>query len=241
VTVRRPIAMHSSSIKHINMPGLTYAVLESAFQKDPQPVWDLSRRVYEAVSTARQIELRGSNGTNATFQFARELTWVNLDGDFRERFTPKGSNNLPGAEVYTCPSSCEGVFVVDGVLGDHFSERYGVISDRPVTLVLRDGRIAAVHCKDRRLAAGVRDYIAEDANANRIGEFALGTNTTIERLLGNMLHDEKYPSVHIAAGSPYPHVTGANWDSAVHMDAVTLKPTVVADGVTVMRDGRYVL
>jgi leucyl aminopeptidase (aminopeptidase T) len=240
-TVRRPIALHSDRIKHINMPGLTYEVLESAFQDDPKPVWDLSRRVYDVLSSAKEISVRGENGTDAVFAFSEDLRWINLDGDFRERFVPKGSNNLPGAEVYTCPASCDGIYVVDGVLGDHFSERYGLIADRPVTFVLRDGRIAAVDSSDKALAAAVRNYMTTDENANRIGEFALGTNTTLDRLLGNMLHDEKFPSVHIAAGSPYPHVTGATWDSSAHMDSITLAPTVVADGVTVMEKGKYLV
>ena len=240
-TVRRPIALHSERIKHINMPGLTYEVLESAFQEDPEPIWALSARVHDAVSRAQEITVRGDNGTDATFRFSPDLTWINLDGDFRERFVPRGSNNLPGAEVYTCPESGDGVYVVDGVLGDHFSAKYGLIAERPVTLRLEAGRVVAVDCPDEELAAAVRVYLETDENSNRIGEFALGTNVTLQRLLGNMLHDEKFPSIHIAAGSPYPHVTGAKWDSAGHMDAITLGPTVVADGATVMEGGRYVI
>lgn len=240
-TVRRPIALHSDRIKHINMPGLTYEVLESAFQQDPAPIWELSARVYDALSKAREISVRGANGTDALFTFSPDLRWVNLDGDFRERFVPKGSNNLPGAEVYTCPESGDGTYVCDGVLGDHFSERYGLIADRPVTWTLEGGRVTRVACPDATIVAELEEYLETDEGARRIGEFALGTNTSLERLLGNMLHDEKFPSVHIAAGSPYPHVTGANWDSDAHCDAITLEPTVRADGVLVMDEGRYVV
>ena len=56
-----------------------------------------------------------------------------------------------------------------------------------------------------------------------------------------MLHDEKYPSVHIAAGSPYPHATGADWDSDAHMDFISLEPTIEVDGRRVMEAGKHLL
>lgn len=168
-TVRRPIALHSERIKHINMPGLTYEVLESAFQQDPEPVWELSRRVFDAVAKAREISVRGDNGTDAVFRFSERLRWVNLDGDFRERFVPKGSNNLPGAEVYTCPAAADGVYVVDGVLGDHFSERHGLIAERPVTMELEDGRVRRVSCRDAALVEELEAYLSTDEHSRRIG------------------------------------------------------------------------
>jgi leucyl aminopeptidase (aminopeptidase T) len=91
------------------------------------------------------------------------------------------------------------------------------------------------------LREAVEAYIKTDVNADRIGEFAMGTNRSLRKLLGNMLHDEKYPSVHVAAGSPYPHVTGADWDSDAHMDFVTLEPTIEADGRRIMEAGRWLL
>jgi len=240
-TVRRPIALHSERIKHINLPGVTYEVLESALQEDPRAMWEHTRRVYDAVREAREIVVRGANGTDARFRFSPDRRWVCSDGDYRDKFVPKGSNNLPGAEVYTAPVDAEGTFVVDGVLGDHLAGRYGVITATPVTLQLRGGRITDVRCAREELAEAVRVYVRTDDNADRIGEFAIGTNRSLQRLLGNMLHDEKFPSVHIAAGSPYPHVTGADWDSDAHMDCITLAPTIDADGRRIMEAGRHVL
>jgi leucyl aminopeptidase (aminopeptidase T) len=240
-TVRRPIALHSERIKHINMPGVTWEVMESAMQDDPREMWAFTRRVFEAVRSAREIVVRGANGTDARFRFSPGLRWVCSDGDYREKFVPKGSNNLPGAEVYTAPVDAEGTYVVDGVLGDYLAERYGVITATPVTLELRGGRITGVRSSRAELREAVEKYIRGDGNANRIGEFAIGTNRSLRKLLGNMLHDEKFPSVHIAAGSPYPHVTGADWDSDAHMDFITLSPTIDVDGRRIMEAGRHLL
>ena len=240
-TVRRPIALHSPRIKHINLPGVTPAVLESALQDDPREMWAFTGRVFEAVRAAREIAVRGANGTDVRFRFSQERRWVNSDGDYREKFVPRGSNNLPGAEVYTAPADGEGTFVVDGVLGDYLAERYGVITATPVTLELRGGRVVKVRSGRAELREAVEAYIRTDANADRIGEFAMGTNRSLRKLLGNMLHDEKYPSVHVAAGSPYPHVTGADWDSDAHMDFITLEPTIEVDGRKIMEAGRWLL
>ena len=240
-TVRRPVALHSDKIKHINLPGVTYDVLESAMQDDPREMWAFTQRIYDAVHRAREIVVRGANGTDARFRFAPHIKWVCSDGDYREKFVPKGSNNLPGAEAYTAPADAEGTFVVDGVLGDYLAGKYGVITPTPVTLTLQGGRITSVRSKRAELREAVEKYIRTDANANRIGEFAMGTNRSLKKLLGNMLHDEKFPSVHIAAGSPYSHVTGADWESDAHMDFITLDPTIEVDGRKIMEAGRYVI
>lgn len=240
-TVRRPIALHSDSIKHVNMPGVTYEVLESAMQGDPQEMWAFTRRVFDAIRGAREILVTGANGTDARFRFDPRRRWVCSSGDYRERFVVKGSNNLPGAEVYTAPAEADGTFVVDGVVGDHFAHRYGVITATPVTLELAGGRVRRIRCANAELQAGLERYIRIDENADRIGEFAVGTNRGLTRLLGNMLHDEKFPSVHIAAGSPYPHVTGADWDSDAHCDFITLAPNVEVDGRRIMEAGRHLL
>ena len=116
-----------------------------------------------------------------------------------------------------------------------------MITATPVRLELRGGRVVSVSSGRGELQEAVQQYIRTDANASRIGEFGMGTNRSLPKLLGNMLHDEKYPSVHIAAGSPYPHVTGADWDSDAHMDFITLAPTVEADGQRIMEAGRWLL
>ena len=53
-----------------------------------------------------------------------------------------------------------------------------------------------------------------------MGEFALGTNTAVRDVVGNILQDEKIPGVHVAFGHPYAHHTGADWVSSTHIDCV---------------------
>ena len=65
-------------------------------------------------------------------------------------------------------------------------------------------------------------YTHTDENSDRVGEFAIGTNLGVERVIGNILQDEKFPGIHIAFGNPYGEHTGAPWRSGTHIDVVGL-------------------
>jgi leucyl aminopeptidase (aminopeptidase T) len=74
-----------------------------------------------------------------------------------------------------------------------------------------------------------------------VGEFAIGTNFGVKELIGNMLQDEKFPSVHLAMGDPADTRNPA-WSSKVHLDGLMLGPTVVADGkIVIMKDGSFTI
>lgn len=60
-------------------------------------------------------------------------------------------------------------------------------------------------------------------------------------LVGNLLQDEKLPSVHVAFGDPYPDETGADWQSRTHIDAIMKNATLRVDGTTLMKNGRFLL
>ena len=50
-----------------------------------------------------------------------------------------------------------------------------------------------------------------------------GRISGVERVIGNILQDEKFPGVHIAFGDPYGAHTGAKWKSSTHIDVVGLR------------------
>jgi hypothetical protein len=56
------------------------------------------------------------------------------------------------------------------------------------------------------------------------------------------MHDEKFPSVHVAHGHGYPKQTGAvHYESKVHYDGVIIRPNVfdLETGRTIMIRGEY--
>ena len=65
-----------------------------------------------------------------------------------------------------------------------------------------------LRCENKELLEEFRAYTSTDENSNRVGEFAVGTNTACTRVIGNILQDEKIPGIHIAFGHPYAEHTG---------------------------------
>jgi leucyl aminopeptidase (aminopeptidase T) len=130
---------------------------------------------------------------------------------------------------------------VDGILGDYFSEKYGLLHKTPVTLKIEDSRVKSVECSNAELVNELQEYMKQDENANRIGEFAIGTNIGLDHLVGNLLQDEKFPGVHVAIGHGYPDKTGSDWNSSAHMDAVLKKTTIEVEGKTIMKEGVFTI
>lgn len=225
-------------LRHAHMIGITPQIMTDGMCSDYVEIQRVSKRVYEKVKDAREIRVTTARGSDFTARFSPEWKWLICDGDIQ----PGKWQNLPEGEVFTAPLDVNGVVVVDGCLGDFFTECYASLAETPVTIEVRDGRAdrASLRCDNAQLREELAEYIFEmDENSNRVGEFAIGTNTGLSELIYNLLQDEKFPGVHIAFGSPYPTKTGATWDSKAHVDGVLLAPTITVDGETLMEKGQF--
>ena len=136
--------------------------------------------------------------------------------------SPEKWGNLPGGECFTSPGEVNGTFVVDGVVGDWLCARYGLLAATPLTIQIAANRIVSCSSANKQLEADFWAYTHTDENSDRVGEFAIGTNLGVERVIGNILQDEKFPGIHIAFGNPYGEHTGAPWRSGTHIDVVGL-------------------
>jgi leucyl aminopeptidase (aminopeptidase T) len=74
-----------------------------------------------------------------------------------------------------------------------------------------------------------------------VGEFAIGTNIELQRVIGHILQDEKFPGIHVAFGDPYGAHTGASWSSSTHIDVVATRFDIWVDGRQIMSDGRFLI
>jgi leucyl aminopeptidase (aminopeptidase T) len=234
---RRPMLeiVQRNRIRHAHMIGVTDEIMSQGMNADYNMIRDFAGKLYEILTKAKTIRVTTPAGTDITAEFSPKIRWINMDG-----FITRDSwNNLPEGEIFTCVSTITGRYVVDGVLGDYFSKKYGLLDDNPVDIALKDGRIQSIECTNKQFEAELEEYIKMDENASRIGEFALGTNLGLKKLIGNLLQDEKFPGVHMAIGHGYPSRTGSGWMSKAHLDMVIRKPTVVVDGRTIMVDGEY--
>jgi len=135
----------------------------------------------------------------------------------------------------------DGVYVADGVVGDYLCARYGDLKRNPLSVTIENSRITDVRCDRQDLVDDFRAYTSTDENSNRVGEFAIGTNIALTDVIGNILQDEKLPTLHIAFGHPYAEHTGAKWRSTTHIDIVGREFDVWVDGEQIMGRGKFLI
>ncbi|MBN2591056.1 MAG: aminopeptidase [Sedimentisphaerales bacterium] len=227
-------------LRHAHMIGITPEIMEDGMCSDYTEIQCISKLVYEKVKNAREIRVVTEKGSDFTGQFSPDIKWVVSDGDIKA----ENWKNLPDGEVFTAPESVNGTIIIDGCLGDFFTEKYGSIEKTPVKIEVVNGRAIkeSITCENKKLLDEFVKYLFEiDENSNRIGEFAIGTNTGLTKLIYNLLQDEKFPGIHVAFGNPYPTKTGAKWESKAHVDGVLIKPSIYVDGEIIMNKGEFCL
>ncbi len=221
-------------VRHAHMIGITPLLMVQGMRVDYRRIHQVTMRVHQRVSQARTIRVTNPKGTDLIGTFREDYRWIPCHGLYHE---PGSWGNLPEGETFTCPAGLDGILVADE-LGDYFSERYGVL-ETPVTFHVEGGRVQQIECPDPDLRDQVASYISGAENADRVGEFAIGTNIALTGLVGNLLQDEKLPGVHVAFGDPYGKYTGADWSSSHHMDVIPVRCTIQVDGEVIMREGQF--
>lgn len=224
-------------IRHGHMVNITRQIMLEGMRADFREIDALSQRLIDRARRATRIKCRTARGTDFEGEFSSKLKWLKTSG----LISTEKWGNLPGGEIFTAPANTNGTFIIDGVVGDYLCSKYGDLKETPLTVQVRDNRIIDLRCDDKKLLEEFRAYTSTDENSNRVGEFAIGTNTACTRVIGNILQDEKIPGVHIAFGHPYSKHTGADWKSETHIDCVGREFDIWFDGEQVMRAGKFLV
>lgn len=228
-------------MRHAHMVNITADVMTQGMRADFLAIDRLSQAVLDKVRAATYVRATTAAGTDIHAELSKNYRWFKTSGII----SAEKWGNLPGGECFTAPQEVNGVFVVDGVVGDFLCARYGILRANPLTINIEANRITRVSCTNKDLERDFWAYTHTDENSDRVGEFAIGTNIGVERVIGNILQDEKFPGVHIAFGDPYGAHTGAPWKSSTHIDVVGLGFNIWlgdADGEEqIMREGVFLL
>lgn len=224
-------------IRHAHMVSISRRIMLEGMQADFERVDALSTRVRERAVRTRRITAKSRAGTVIEATFDPAIRWLKTSG----LITPEKWANLPGGEVLTAPARVDGVYVVDGVLGDWLCARYGDLEATPLTVTIENSRIVDARCDRRDLVEDFRAYTRTHENSDRVGEFAIGTNVAVRSIIGNILQDEKIPGVHLAFGHPYAEHTGASWSCPTHLDVVGRHFDIWMDDERIMADGEFLI
>lgn len=228
-------------MRHAHMVNITPQIMCDGMRADYDKVDRLSQQVLDRVRGAKRIRATTAAGTDITAEMNPDYKWFKTSGII----SPEKWGNLPGGECFTSPGEVNGTFVVDGVVGDWLCARYGLLGGSPLTIEVAGNRVVGCASANKELERDFWTYTHTDENSDRVGEFAIGTNIGVERVIGNILQDEKFPGIHIAFGNPYGEHTGAPWRSTTHIDVVGLGFNIWLESESgteqIMRDGKFLI
>ncbi|HET9224350.1 MAG TPA: aminopeptidase [Roseiflexaceae bacterium] len=199
-----------------------------ADQPDPVACWNdiftTQQRLVDWLKGKRQVVVRGPH-IDLTLSIEGR-TFINSDG----------KRNMPSGEIFTGPVEQS----VNGwVKFDYPAIRQGREVEG-VELEFKDGKVVTAR------ASKNEDYLLSqldsDAGARYLGEFAVGTNTGIQRFTKSILFDEKIGgTLHMAVGAGYPE-TGSNNQSSIHWDFICDMRTdsqILVDGEVFYKNGEF--
>lgn len=196
--------------------------------EDPVAAWkrfgERLERIGSFLADKRELRIVGE-GTDLRVA-VEGRTWIRS----------RGLRNFPDGEVFTAPIETS----VEGTI--RFSFPAMVRGRQADGVRLRFERGEVVEATADRGQDFLREMIALDDGARRVGEFAFGLNDAIQDFTGSLLLDEKIGgTVHLALGRSVPGTGGEN-ESGLHWDIVCdlrRGGEAYADGDLVYRDGRF--
>jgi aminopeptidase len=229
--------VNRNGIRHAHMVNIEKKIMLQGMRADFEKVDQLTLRVMNVAKQAKYIRARTAAGTDIRADLTADYKWIKTSGIIsREKW-----GNLPGGETFTTPLEVNGTFVVDGVVGDYLCAKFGDLKPTPLTLKVAGNRLTEAHCQNKQLEREFWEYTHRDANSDRVGEFAIGTNLACKQVVGNILQDEKMPGIHMAFGDPYGLHTGAAWASSTHIDVVGRDFDIWAEDRQLMSGGRFLI
>lgn len=208
-------------------------MLRGGITADYEEVQRLSERLAEVMRGARRARMTTPEGTDITVSLeGRKI--ITLYGMARR----SGENcALPDGETVVSPleGSAEGVLVNPFTI----EKREIAFPREPVRVEVRAGRIASITGgSEAEFLAQVVEKAGEAAR--NIAEFALGTNPECRLGANAKMREAKkaWGTAHIGIGDN--KSLGGSVDAPLHIDLIFKNPTVTADDVVLVKDGKVV-
>ena len=197
---------------------------------DYEEVDRITRRGVELLAAATRARLTTPEGTDLTIDLTGRPAFA-LSGFAREPGTFSG---LPDGEAAIAPveGRTEGVLV-----NPYLIEKIGQVTE-PFRLEVRDGRIVSVDGGAQAQALSAILARKDPGARNFAAELALGTNPACRIIPKSREIKKRLGQAHVALGDNLS--LAGTVDSAIHLDIIMLRPTVILDDDVVILDGEPV-
>jgi len=199
--------------------------MERALNVDFNKIKTINEKLIAKLKIKNKIKITTKKGTNVEF-YTKGRKWIGDDGIYTKKLA---FGNLPAGEIFIAPleGKTNGTIVVDASVGG-----IGKI-DKNIEIIVKNGFIEDM--QGGKIASQFKKLLKNKLYKN-IAEIGIGTNYKA-KITGNVLEDEKVMGTcHIAFGNNK-HF-GGKVDVPFHVDVVIKKPTIYADGVLIMKDGK---
>lgn len=209
-----------------SMPGITADMMERTLNVDFNKIKTLNNKHIKKLKNKNKIRIMTEKGTDVKF-YIKERKWISDDGAIYNK--KRAFGNLPGGEVFIAPleGKTNGKIVVDASVGG-----LGRV-DKNIEMHIKDGFI--VNVNGGKIANKFKKLLKNELYKN-VAELGIGTNYKA-KITGNVLEDEKVlGTCHIAFGNN--RHFGGKIDVPFHVDVVIKKPTIHADNLLIMKNGK---
>jgi len=227
-----------------SMPGITIDMMQRALNVNFYKIRKINNFLISRLKNYSQVTVKTKNGTDVSF-FVKNRKWISDDGVYTKKST---FGNLPAGEIFIAPleGKTNGTIVVDASVGGlgKVDKNIKININNGFIVDVEGGKIAnkfkkLLENKSEKINNEKIDFSSKNQffqSYKNVAELGIGTNYKA-KITGNVLEDEKVAGTcHIAFGNNK-HF-GGKVDVPFHVDVVIKKPTIYADGVLLMRDGK---
>lgn len=185
-------------------------------------------RLKEYMDKAKVVQIKAPN-TDLVF---------NIGG--MKSFVCDGKINLPDGEVFVAPNK----YSANGIVTFNSDSLYQGYNFSNISLTFKNGKVVKAETSQHQKE--LSRILNTDEEASYIGEFALGTNPKIDRIVKNILYDEKIlGSYHIAMGQAHTESDNGNrsaihWDMVSRLDSEYGGGQILFDDLLIMQDGEFI-
>ena len=200
-----------------------------AIEDDPIAYWKgtaaAQQKAIDWLAGRNQVVMRGPNVDLTLSIMGR--TFINSTG----------TSNMPDGEIFTGPVEDS----VNGWVKFTYPAIYEGVAVEGAELTFIRGRVE--QAKAEKNQNFLIKMLESDSGSRYLGEYAIGTNSDINRFTGHILFDEKIGGTfHMALGAGYPE-TGSHNKSAIHWDMICDLRTdseILVDGELFYKNGKFV-